>query len=186
MIYPKQTKGGRGKKDAAKTSKSLGGFSDELLRQSRSVLAYSSDLAQAVRDGTMALGDAVKQADEARQAQRSVETLRTVLQAEAPDFLEAVDEGRMTLDEANGANKARQEEIEKHKRIATGNLARIVKNSLHPAGAPPERLDAMMFNDVDPRYWPPELPPLTNETVQDCIAVLSSFVKRWPEKGEIK
>ncbi len=38
---PQCGKGGRGKKDPAKTSKSLGGFSGELLRQARAVLAYS-------------------------------------------------------------------------------------------------------------------------------------------------
>jgi hypothetical protein len=52
MIYPEAPdKGGRGKKG----SKSLGGFSDELLRQARAVLAFSEPLALRVRDGKLTI-----------------------------------------------------------------------------------------------------------------------------------
>ena len=160
-------------------------FSKALLSNARAVLAYSPELAQAVRDGTMALGRRDETSERSAPGAVVAETMRAALQAEAPDLLEAVDEGRMKLTEAKAELEARRQEIEKHKRTVTGNLASIVR-ALYPMGAPPERVDAQMFNDVDPLYWPPHLPPLTNETVQACVDVLSSFVKRWPEKGEIK
>jgi hypothetical protein len=48
FLFPNGEKGGRGKKDPAKTSKSVGGFSDELLRQARAVLRYSPTLVEKV------------------------------------------------------------------------------------------------------------------------------------------
>jgi hypothetical protein len=67
MVYPDGGKGGRGKKgNPAETA----GFSERRLRQARTVLAHSSDLAQAVLAGSKFLDAAY---DEARKAKRQLD-----------------------------------------------------------------------------------------------------------------
>ena len=68
ILYPEPEKGGRGKVGALKEARKLGGFSGERVRQARAVLRHSLELAHAVRDGTMALDDALDIVKNAKQA----------------------------------------------------------------------------------------------------------------------
>jgi hypothetical protein len=51
ILFPEKGSPGRGKKDPGKNSKSVGVFSDELLRQARTVMEYAPTLVENVRDG---------------------------------------------------------------------------------------------------------------------------------------
>jgi hypothetical protein len=55
LLYPDPEKGGRGKKGKASETN---GFSQVRLREARAVLAYSRELALAVRDGYRKRGTA--------------------------------------------------------------------------------------------------------------------------------
>jgi hypothetical protein len=90
MLFPDSGgKGGRGKKDAAKTSNSVAGFSGELLRQARAIFSFSPELAGAVRDGVVSLKEAF---DSIAARQR--------LQQEAPDLALRVKEESLPLPDA--------------------------------------------------------------------------------------
>jgi hypothetical protein len=65
MIYPAPQKGGRGKKKTMDETSTL--FSPKRLQLARTVLAYSSDLAQAVLDGSKFLDAAYDEAKKAKQ-----------------------------------------------------------------------------------------------------------------------
>jgi len=62
LLYPEPEKGGRGKKNVLATQ----GFSSARLSQARTVLAFSRDLALAVRDGTESLDAAYAKVKAAR------------------------------------------------------------------------------------------------------------------------
>ena len=55
MIYPEAEAGGRGKKSEVKKSEIISGFSERLVQQSRTVLAFAPDLAPNVLAGTVPL-----------------------------------------------------------------------------------------------------------------------------------
>ena len=63
MLHPEAEKGGRGKKSAATKAAETSGFSERRVQQARTVLAFSRELAPAVRDGTKTLDAALAEAE---------------------------------------------------------------------------------------------------------------------------
>ena len=98
ILFPEAEKGGRGKKSSTNLADAAT-FSQRRLQEARSVLAFSRELAEAVREGPISLDDALKRVEAARTAQGSAEGMRERLAAEAPDLLDLVDEDRMKLGE---------------------------------------------------------------------------------------
>jgi hypothetical protein len=70
MIYPEP--GSRTKKDAAKATES-GGFSKSRLREARSILRHSRDLADSVIKGSISLDEALAKVEEQKQQATSAE-----------------------------------------------------------------------------------------------------------------
>ena len=98
--YPEPGKGGRGhKRKGGETP----GFSAKRLHDARAVLAFSRELAAAVRDGTKKLDEALKEVKAAREALETQESRLTKLRDGAPDLADLVDEDRMALNEAIAA-----------------------------------------------------------------------------------
>jgi hypothetical protein len=101
MLFPDDGgKGGRGKRDPATNSLTVGGFGRELLRQARAVLAYSPELASEVRDGATPLKEAFEKVKAARERSEFAEAQRQRLAQEAPDLAVRVKEESLSLSEA--------------------------------------------------------------------------------------
>ena len=94
MLYPEPEKGGRGKK---RNSSETEGFSAARLSQARSVLAFSRELADSVRDGVTPLDKALKTVEDERQRAESDSSRLERLRKEAPDLAVLVDEERISL-----------------------------------------------------------------------------------------
>jgi hypothetical protein len=82
-----------------------------------------------------------------------------------------VDEDRLSLGDAIRLLDERKRQAENEKRVATGNLERIV-NVLHSGDAPAEQWAVQMFRDVDSRFWPIDAPALEPETLSNCAGIL--------------
>jgi ParB-like chromosome segregation protein Spo0J len=107
MIYPEDSKGGRGKKNKEFNS----GFSAKRLQQARSVLRFSRPLADEVISGTTPLNDAVEIVRQQEQRSMSKEAQLERLQKAAPDLAEQVNEERLKINEAIAALAAREQEM---------------------------------------------------------------------------
>jgi hypothetical protein len=103
MIYPEPEKGGRGKKRVEKTSEV---FSNKLLSQARTVLAYTPELAKQVLDG-LPLAEAYEKAIEVKAHGESDGAKLDRLRADAPDLAELVDTDKLGVDEAVAAQAER-------------------------------------------------------------------------------
>jgi len=77
FLYPEPEKGGRGKK--AQNDKETLGFSRMRLSQARAVLRHSRELAEAVRDGTIKLDEALERIQNERKELESAEAQRGLL-----------------------------------------------------------------------------------------------------------
>ena len=116
LIYPEPEKGGRGNKGK---SAEIADFSQRRLREARSVLAFSRELALTVIAGTEPLDAAVDKVQQERQRMDSEEAQLARLRTEAPDLADQVSEERLTLKEAMAALDVRKTEaaaLEKSKR----------------------------------------------------------------------
>jgi hypothetical protein len=69
LLYPEPERG-RGKKDPAKKEAETASFSYRRVKQARQVLAYSRELALAVRDGTKSLDEASQEGKSGRDLPR--------------------------------------------------------------------------------------------------------------------
>jgi hypothetical protein len=116
LLYP----GGQGKADeAGKTSAETAEVSIRRLQQARQVGRHSTELLHAVRDGVVALDEALKQVQEARKSLETNEAQLARLRAKAQDLADLVNEDRMPLNEAIAAfnqREAEQKAIEDNKR----------------------------------------------------------------------
>jgi len=100
MIYPDPGERGRGKKSEAGKSSETAGFSQTRLKQARTVLRHSQDLAQNVVKGLISLDDALDVVEQAKQQANSKEAKIKRLQNTAPDLASRVADELLTLDEA--------------------------------------------------------------------------------------
>jgi ParB-like nuclease domain len=154
LLYPDPERGGRGKK--GKVTETVG-FSSQRLSYARTVLAYSRDLALAVRDGTESLDAAYATVTAERQKLDTKESKLARLQKTAPDLAELVTEERMGFDDAIAAINERErktrEIILAGERAADGGMTDYLANIASIAAAvqlgrrdllSPERLDAII------------------------------------------
>lgn len=110
MIYPESSARGRGKKSAATKCAETAGFSDRRLQEARTVLLYSSSLAESVLAGVKPLDTAYKEAQAARQAAMGETACLDRLRGEAPDLADRVIEEQISLAEAATLAAARAED----------------------------------------------------------------------------
>jgi hypothetical protein len=101
LLYPEPEKGGRGKH--GKNLSESEGFSPARLSQARAVLAHSRALAEAVRDGTVKLDEALQRVKDERAALDSTEAQKARLQSDAGDLADLVRDERLTLKDAIAA-----------------------------------------------------------------------------------
>jgi predicted nucleic acid-binding Zn-ribbon protein len=117
FLFPEPERG-RGKKDEARKEIETSSFSYARVKQARAVLRHSRELAEAVRDGTIKLDDALERIKNERKELESAETKLARLRAEAPDLADLVNEDRIALNEAYSALEQRQHEAaEKEKSL---------------------------------------------------------------------
>jgi hypothetical protein len=108
MIYPEPGRGGRGNTGGAKAARNIGGFSDERLRQARSILRHSHALAGDVLAARTTFDIALAQVDRERRDSMSVDAKLAQLRAAAPDVAVLVDDEILTLEAGLAELGARQ------------------------------------------------------------------------------
>jgi hypothetical protein len=181
LLYPEPEKGGRGKHQTVRKPDS---FSKQRLSEARSVLAYSRELALAVRDGTKKLDDALDEVKAARNALSSDESKRERLHSEAPDLAELVDEDRMPLSEACAALEQRIADIKQKEREEQDARRRHTMRvyeillQLNPRHGVDDWL-AHFARDIDASVWPsPNMDtPLTAQTIDACADALHALAR---------
>jgi hypothetical protein len=89
-----------------------GGFGNRM-REAGLVLDHVPDLAGSVVDGSMALDAAYQRARDAKAKSESEESRKADLEEKSPDLAKKVDDGVLTLGEAEAAQKQREEESDK-------------------------------------------------------------------------
>jgi hypothetical protein len=109
MIHPVPEKGGRGKVSAAKTAEKLGGFSNDRLNQARTVLRWAPELADNVLSGAESLDRAYAIAGDRKLRAEGVQMRLKKLRAIDPDLADKVVEDQLSLEDAEGAARARRE-----------------------------------------------------------------------------
>ena len=125
LLYPEPEKGGHGKQTVLKRD----GFSKQRLSDARADLAYTRDLAIAVRDGARKLDEALAEVTVARQRLETDDAQLARLRAHAPDLADLVDEERMTLSEAFGAFEQRQRDEIKIEESRRETMTRVAEES---------------------------------------------------------
>jgi hypothetical protein len=183
LLFPEEPeKGGRGKTgSASKRAAEAAGVSHRRIQEARQVLAYSRDLALAVRDGPMKLDEALEEVKAARKALESSDAMMDRLRTEAPDFADLVTEDRMSLREAIAALDARIEEKQRKEITATQLVANLI-NSWHPRDADPAEFAARLTENAKRRHWPSVSVPLTRENLRAVAAVVAALenqLDRW-------
>jgi ParB-like chromosome segregation protein Spo0J len=186
LLYPEPEKGGRGHKGKALETS---GFSRQRLGQARAVLAYSRDLAIAVREGTRKLDEALDEAKAARAALETAESKLTRLRDEAPDLADFVDEG-MSIDEACAAFEQRKRDAEKKVReeqeARQRHTLRVyeIVSQLYPRHGVEAWLE-YFARDLDRNEWPsPGLQPLNAEILHTCADALHALAATLEERHE--
>jgi hypothetical protein len=109
MLFRNREKGGRGKKLSGRPDSLSQSHWKDLVSNARTVLDYSEELGRRVRDG-FPLSEAFEQAKREREAAQTDEGRKARLRQKAPDLLTLVEEGRMTIVEADAASTAREKE----------------------------------------------------------------------------
>jgi ParB-like chromosome segregation protein Spo0J len=185
FLYPEPEKGGRGKKSKAINSAETAGFSSRRLNEARTVLRHSRELALAVRDGTMALDEALEIVKKAKQAIESDETQIARLRREAPDLADLVEEGRMKAGEAITLLNERIADLDRKRRSATQLLSSFVY-SWHPRHTTPADYAERMTENVIPKYWPDDGQiPLTKRNIElaaEVFAAIAAMAEKWENK----
>jgi ParB-like chromosome segregation protein Spo0J len=127
MLFPEPSKEHsrkRGLVSETKTSLDRADISATRLSQARSVLAYSRELAEAVRDGNIKLDEALVDVKAARDALNSEEAMIARLRDDAPDLADLVSEERMKPREAIAALDERERQNNEARQTArrSGNV----------------------------------------------------------------
>jgi hypothetical protein len=142
--------------------------------------------AAAIKEGdpevTIKTAHAEMKARKAREDEKQRQKER--LKEEAPALYDDMESEKITYEQALAklahlrSEKARlEQEAEDDKKVATGNLSRIV-GALYPRGAPEKQWAKQMFEDVDNKYWPREFSfPLNADTIKMCAGVLLALAQ---------
>jgi hypothetical protein len=96
------------------------------LSEARAVLAYSRDLALAVRDGTESLDDAYATVRAERSKLDTKEAKIAQLRKDAPDLADLVAEDRMKLAEAVAAATERANSLQRQRKLVAEEMARAL------------------------------------------------------------
>lgn len=123
--YPEGEKTGRGAKSAGRIAQISVAISDERVRQARQVLRYSRDLALTVLRGDVTLDAALERMKEEEAGRQSDEGRLQRLRIAAPDLAEQVAEGRLSLDEAFGAWRVREETEQRDRAAVLHQFAQL-------------------------------------------------------------
>jgi hypothetical protein len=135
MLYPDPEKGGRGKNSLLNLE-----FSGMRLSQARTVLRYAPDLLDPVRSGAMSLNKAYEEARIRKGRAETHEARFESLKADAPDLAEMVVEEKLTLEEAEAAERERAERARHNKKL--------VAQALHSLAAHAYLLNPNRHNEV--------------------------------------
>jgi hypothetical protein len=108
FMYPEPGKGGRGIKGKATESD---GFSQIRLKEARSILAYSEELATDVLLGTAKLDKALADVATLKKQKLTHEAFVRQIGERHPDLAQLVRDRELTLDEATARGRQRDEEL---------------------------------------------------------------------------
>jgi hypothetical protein len=151
------------------------------------VLQYLPDLADAIIQGDLALNEAYEKALIFKKDAESDEGKMQRLRKGAPDLADQVAEEQLTLAEALGAMKARQdekrqeEESLRQERILLAQSLDAALRLLNPAPSQAKEranylLETIDFGRVDV--------PITKEFLKECSQVLTVMSQKWKEDGD--
>jgi ParB-like chromosome segregation protein Spo0J len=189
MIYPDAEKGGRGKKSAAGNLSVSVSFSRTRLSEARAVLSHSREMAQQVLAGTLTLDDALVTVKQKNQEAEVCEAQMARLRQDAPDLLDKVDDGSLTIAAAIATlDKRIDEQVEQERvrlerqRSATVRLQQLM-TLLDPLSKSPGEWANEMLREVNLEFWTasPTAQP-TLECFEAGATALGVFAQLWREK----
>jgi hypothetical protein len=137
IMHPGAKRGSKSEK-LSDFSDNLGvskGHAKNLISDARAVLAYSRELADAVRDGTIKLDAAIVQVKAEQSKLTSAESQLTRLREEAPDLADLVTEERLPLSEAYSAYEKRKSDEAAAKANQRETVLRLSEAAYRGAGA---------------------------------------------------
>ena len=146
------------------------------------VLEHADELVGEVLAGVIALNDAYETALESKRLKdnaeeegrrRRIELER--LRGQADDLADLVEEGRMSLKEAQAALREREAEAQRERTAVTQNLRRGLEH-LHPAPWSTEERAAHIATHLDPDTGADKL--LSLEGLRACRDVLDALIGR--------
>ena len=181
LLFPDAKQGGSRKKGAS--SETELGFSKVRLSEARAVLAYSRDLALAVRDGTESLDDAYATVRAERSKLDTKEAKIARLRKDAPDLAELVDDERMSLGDAIAALDDRERKATEEKKNQREVVMRLSEGFYRGAlawsvGEFAERVAEDLYTDADFRKQFFERLQIKPDLLDECRAGAINFVKQ--------
>lgn len=141
------------------------------------VARWTPDLIDTVIAGATALDEAYREAQNRRAAAESADAKLDLLRVKASDLADEVIEERLTLTEAMGAYKARLDEDEKNRRVAT----RLLSDSIVPLAQLQD-----FTEDTAEKYDSDLASPgreVTPERIEDALQVLRQLKAHWKKAG---
>jgi ParB-like chromosome segregation protein Spo0J len=161
------------------------GVRREALSNALTVIAHAPELVAQVLGGDLALNDAYTAAQEAKRLKENAEEearRRRIefqrLRSEADDLADLVEEGRMSLKEAQAALRERQQEARREREAVTQNLRRGLEH-LHPGPWTAEKRAAHLADHLDPAAAADKL--LSLDGLRACRDVLDALIERLDE-----
>jgi ParB-like chromosome segregation protein Spo0J len=148
--------------------------SKQRVSHARVVVQHAPDLADAVVAGAMGLDEAYRIARENKTKGESAEAQLAKLRAEDPELADKVVEGELTLPGAWAERKARAEEEQRRRRVATHLLCENLVSLAQANGF-----------DLGQRYDPAEALPgraVTSRTIADAQTALDELAATWKER----
>lgn len=147
-MYPD---GGRGKgKDPARKSELSSLISHRYLQMARAVLYFSEELADQVTAGE-ALSAVYKKVQDLKAVDQSNSAKKARLRGDAPDLADLVDEGRMSLSEALGALRQREDDFKQRQRVVADSLYGVVQGWGHLLGLRDDPARDGALENLDPK-----------------------------------
>jgi hypothetical protein len=143
-LYPEPEKGGRGKKASVPE-----GFSQGKVSEARTVLRWLPELADLVMAGTKPLNEAYAEAQRLKEQADAEPPRLELLRERAADLADLVDEGRMTLVEAESAQATRLSERRRERQALLDVLEGLERHLDFFAGARRQHLVATMSESSD-------------------------------------
>jgi ParB-like chromosome segregation protein Spo0J len=157
------------------TARTLG-LSQPRLAYAMVVLEHAPDLVGTVLSGAMGLDEAYREATNRKRAAESEEAQMAELRLKADDLAALVVEGRLTLAEAAGALRKREENAAAHRQATTKLVASGLLAFDPGAWTSGDRATAL-WEAFDPALLPPGQ-EVTVERLRACAAVLEQLIAR--------